>query len=76
MKKTIKSTAQALDSNVCTKIKIKKGRGKLVRIDAIARFSKSNEDPFFSKWVSYKHANSVYKYIYGKNINESNNFYY
>ena len=74
--KTIKNIQQALNSNFSTNIKIKQGRTGLVRIDATARFLEADKSPFFSKWVTFKYANSVYLNIYGKKITESQNFNY
>lgn len=74
--KTIKNIKQALNSNFSTNIKIKQGYNKLVRIDATARNPEADKDPFFSKWVTFKYANSIYFDLYGKKITESQNFNY
>lgn len=74
--KTIKNIQQALDSNISTGIKIKQGYNGMLRIDATARNPKADQDPFFSKWVTLKYANSVYMDLYGKKITESQNFNY
>lgn len=74
--KTIKNIHQALNSNFSTNIKIKQGYDGLVRIDATSRYPEADKDPFFSKWVTLKYANSIYLNIYGKKITESKNFNY
>ena len=74
--KTIKNIQQALDSNISTGIRIKQGYNGLVRIDARARFPKSDCINDFSKWVTFKYANSVYFDLYGKKITDSQNFNY
>ena len=74
--KIIKNVRQALNSNFSTNIKIKQGRNNLVRINATARFLEADKNPFFSKWVTFKYANSVYLDLYGKKITESKNFNY
>lgn len=74
--KIIKNISQALDSNFSKNIKIIQGRNKLVRIDATARFAEADKDPFFSKWITFKHAEKIYKNIYGKKLSESKNFIY
>jgi hypothetical protein len=74
--KIIKNVKQALNSNFSTNIKIKQGYNKLVRIDATARYLEADKSPFFSKWVTFKYANSIYLNIYGKKITESQNFNY
>jgi hypothetical protein len=74
--KIIKNVRQALNSNFSTNIKIKQGYNKLVRIDATARFLEADKDPFFSKWVTFKYANSVYFDLYEKKITESKNYNY
>jgi hypothetical protein len=74
--KTIKNIQQALNSNFSTNIRIKQGCNGLVRIQATSRFFQADKDPFFSKWVTFKYANSIYLSLYGKKITESKNFIY
>jgi len=76
MKNTIVNISQALDSNYSTSIIIKQGYTGLVRVTATARFKKADTNPFFSKWVTYKYADKVYRELYGKKLSESINFQY
>lgn len=74
MENVIKNIKQALDTNYSINIKIQKGGNKLVKITSVARFRQADKNHFFCKWVTYDYANSVYRYLYGKNIDKSNHF--
>lgn len=48
--------------------KVIQGRDGVVRIDAKKRFHETDKSDFFSKWVSYRYANKIYKNLYGEDL--------
>lgn len=48
--------------------KVIQGRNGEVRIDAQKRFHEPDKSDFFSKWVSYRYANRIYKNLYGEDL--------
>lgn len=48
--------------------KVIQGRNGEVRIDAEKRFHEPDKSDFFSKWVSYRYANRIYKKLYGEDL--------
>lgn len=74
--KAITSVKQVFESDNVIITKILQGNNNQVRIDAKTRYHVADKDNFFSKWVSFKHANKLSIDNYGKKLSDLNIFVY